>query len=580
MEIIKRLLSYITVVKKEFMLGIFLLIMSTLGLQIAPLLIQYVIDNILTPVLQGQPLVWSELFLFAGLCLGLTVISNLIGYISTITLMGCANRIAEYLRNHAYDKMQTLPIAYFDDKPAGKIASRIVNNTETLRTNFYGTILTQFTLNGGVIVIIYVIIFIMSPIIGFVFLLLMPLFYLWQTIYQKRTMKYLANYYEAESDVNTQINEVMHGSTILQLFHQEKQTINRFTQTSEQMCEAQKSLIKVDSTISWSLVEVFKQIILLVFVAFIGYQYLGGTMGVSVGIIFTYVNYIERLFNGLGQIVRLFPGLQRSLATGKRIFELLDTPSETDSDMPLNISEGTVIFDHVTFGYNPDYPVLKDITFKANKGETIALVGHTGSGKSSIMNLLFRFYDPQKGAIYIDGQDTKQYNRESIRQDMGIVLQDPYLFTGTVKSNVSMNHSHITDDMVLDALEKVGAHDMLARLADGIEETVVEKGNAFSSGERQLIAFARTLASNPKILILDEATSHIDTETENIIQHAMNVVKQGRTTFIIAHRLSTIQSADCILVLHEGEIVERGNHTELLAQNGKYAEMYRMQQKI
>lgn len=336
----------------------------------------------------------------------------------------------------------------------------------------------------------------------------------------------------------------------------------------------------IDSLYSWSLVEVVKRLTTAGVLAIIGYQFIGGTLGISTGLIFSYINYIERLFVALGQFIRMFPRMQRSIATGKRVLALLDEVSETDTDMPLVVRDGVVIFDRVTFGYNPDQPILKNITFKANKGETVALVGHTGSGKSSIMNLLFRFYDAQSGQILIDGQNIAQYNRESVRQDMGIVLQDPYLFTGTIKSNVAMDNHAISDEDVLEALVKVGASEMLARLEQGINEPVIEKGNSFSSGERQLLSFARTLASDPKILILDEATSHIDTETEDIIQNAMNVVKEGRTTFMIAHRLSTIQSANQILVLHEGEIVERGTHQELIAQNGRYAEMYRMQQRI
>ena len=208
------------------------------------------------------------------------------------------------------------------------------------------------------------------------------------------------------------------------------------------------------------------------------------------------------------------------------------------------------------------------------------MVGHTGSGKSSIMNLLYRFYDPQKGKIYVDQQDIQQYSRESLRSHMGVVLQNPYLFTGTLASNVAMSHSSINHEKVLEALEKVGAGDLLARYKKGIDEPVKDKGAAFSSGERQLISFARTLYANPKILILDEATSHIDTETEEMIQKAMAVVKEGRTTFIIAHRLSTIQDADQILVISEGKIVERGQHDTLVKQNGIYAQMSRLQQQV
>lgn len=244
------------------------------------------------------------------------------------------------------------------------------------------------------------------------------------------------------------------------------------------------------------------------------------------------------------------------------------------------VDQGQVIFDHVYFGYEANQSVLRDISIQADKGETIALIGHTGSGKSSIMNLLYRFYDPQEGKVLIDGKNIRDYSRESLRSYMGIVLQDPYLFTGTIASNVSMNDDEADREKILQALEKVGAGPMLARLDKGIDEPVVEKGSAFSSGERQLIAFARTLYSDPKILILDEATSHIDTETEEIIQHAMEVVKEGRTTFIIAHRLSTIQNADQILVLDQGRIVERGRHEELIGLGGIYAQMYEIQARV
>lgn len=251
-----------------------------------------------------------------------------------------------------------------------------------------------------------------------------------------------------------------------------------------------------------------------------------------------------------------------------------------DAAAELVMTDGRVVFDHVSFAYEEGQATLSDINLVAEKGQTIALVGHTGSGKSSLMNLLYRFYEPTQGQILVDGQAIDQFSRESLRRYMGIVLQDPYLFTGTIASNVAMDQADVDDEAIIAALEKVGAADLLARLDKGIHEPVVENGAAFSSGERQLIAFARTLFSNPKLLILDEATSHIDTETEEVIQRAMEVVKEGRTTFIIAHRLSTIQHADQILVLDKGRIVERGRHEDLLAQDGVYAHMYQIQQNV
>ena len=247
-------------------------------------------------------------------------------------------------------------------------------------------------------------------------------------------------------------------------------------------------------------------------------------------------------------------------------------------DSRISRHKGHVEFDHVSFAYKKEDYVLKNLSFEAKPGETIGLVGHTGSGKSSIMNLLFRFYDCQKGEIRIDGKNIKEYPRQTIRDHMGIVLQDPYLFTGTIASNVSLNDSRISRDKVEQALKDVGADRVLKHLKQGLDEPVIEKGGTMSSGQRQLISFARALAFNPSILILDEATSSVDTETESIIQEAMETLKTGRTTFIIAHRLSTIKNADQILVLDRGEIVEKGSHDHLMALRGKYFQMYQLQQ--
>ncbi|MFK8242099.1 MULTISPECIES: ABC transporter ATP-binding protein [unclassified Facklamia] len=577
MKLVIRLLSYLKIVLPLFIAGLTLLLLTTGSLQVAPLFVQHIIDQILTPATKGAPLDYGELFKWLSIYMGTSIIGSLVGYVSVRMLVHCANRIAEHLRNEAYQTMQNLPISYFDDKPAGKISARIVNDTETLRSQFYGSLLSNILVTVVSILSVYAIIFILNYKIGLALLVLFPVFYVWQRLWHYRTDKQLTLYYEMQSEVNTHVNEMMTGSAIIQLFKQEDDTIKRFDNVVEQMYQADVKMNKVHATISWSLVEVFKRTVFLAILTYVGYQFLGGYLTISAGLLLTYINYIDRLFNNMGGLVRMFPQLQRSLTTGRRLMELLDSPQEEKQDAQLVVSNGEVTFNHVTFGYDEKSPVLKDIHFTAKPGQTVALVGHTGSGKSSMINLLFRFYDPQQGDICIDGQPVAQYNRESVRQSMGIVLQDPYLFTGTIASNVAMDDETMSEETIIDALHKVGAGDLLKRLDKGIYEPVVEKGNAFSSGERQLISFARTLASNPKILILDEATSHIDTETEAIIQQAMAVVKEGRTTFIIAHRLSTIRDADQILVLHEGEIVERGTHQSLLELNGRYANMHKMQ---
>lgn len=580
MRLIMRLLRYLGIRKKRVVLSLVGLTLGMALIQAAPLMLKYIIDDILTPMMMNHTQELGRLLQFLGLNIGIFIVANGVTYVAYRSLMDCANAVAEYLRNMAYDKMQQLPISYFDDKPAGKISARIVNDTETLRSQFYASVLSQFLIQLLLVVFGYAILFYLNVWLGMGLLILLPLVYAIERLYSAKTTDAMKDFYEAQSEVNTYVNEAMNGSVIIQSFAQEEAVTSRFEQVARRMLNANHVLVKMDALLTWNATEVLQRTTIILILSVLGQHFIGGALGMTTGLLFSYITYTERLFGTMGNLSRMLPELKRSMTTAKRVFELLDAPIEEDCTQELVVTEGVVVFENVSFGYNPEHYVLKNINITANKGETVALVGHTGSGKSSIMNLLFRFYDPQEGRILIDGQAIQQYNRESVRSDMGIVLQDPYLFTGTIASNVSMDDMTMSQEAIMDALVKVGAQPMIQRLAKGIDEPVREKGESFSSGERQLIAFARTLAANPKILILDEATSHIDTETEEVIQNAMNVVKQGRTTFIIAHRLSTIQNADQIIVLHEGQIVEQGTHTQLMAHNGKYAEMYRMQQKI
>lgn len=576
MKIILTLLKEIRHVKGIFFMAVLVFLLSMGTGQLAPLLLQRVIDGPLVATNQAQQ---ASLLSQLGFYLGMVTLGALFSYGSTRLLVHCANRIAENMRNRAYDVLQSLPISYFDDKPAGKIATRIVNDTETLRNQFFSTLVYIFS-NIGRIIFTYGIIFYMNAELGFALLILIPAFYGLQVLYRKLTDKPMKDFYDARSEVNTQVNETMNGASLIQLYGQEEAVMEEFNRTAGKMKNADNRIIWAQSIASWTLTEFVRNAAVALILTIVGYQFLSGHLEITPGRLFVNLNYMIDLFDLMGMLVRQFPNVQRSVETGKRVLDLLEETTEADSDTLLTVTEGRVVFDHVSFAYEEGKPILKDISFVADKGQTVALVGHTGSGKTSIMNLLYRFYDPQEGQVLIDGQDIAQVSRESLRSHMGIVLQDPYLFTGTIASNVSMDQTDAKPADIVAALEKVGAHDLLARLEKGIEEPVVEKGSAFSSGERQLISFARTLFSNPEILILDEATSHIDTETEEIIQRAMEVVKEGRTTFIIAHRLSTIQNADQILVLDAGRIVERGNHEELLAQGGIYAQMHKIQQKV
>ena len=577
MGILKRLLQKLSLFPGIFGLGFICLLLATILSDLSPFILQKMIDGPLTALSQGGEL--GALYPMGVLYLIVLAVGQIVSYIGNRFLIHGGNKVTAQLRDQAFLVMQQLPISYFDDKPAGKIATRIVNDTETLRTQFYNSCmylvihLMRFFFIMGVL-------FTINPMMGLLLCLIFPIFYGIQALYKRMTDKPMKDFFDSRSEINTQVNELLHGASMIQLYGQEERVIDEFDQTTDKMTVAYDRLVLADSIASWSLTEFLKYIVIAGILTIAGLSYLGGDLGMTAGFLFINLNYVIQLFDLMANLIRRLPDIRRSLETGERVLTFLDEEVEADATEEIQIDRAAVEFDHVTFAYEEGKPVLKDISIQAHPGQTLALVGHTGSGKSSIMNLLYRFYDPQEGEIRIDGQNIRHFSRESLRSHMGIVLQDPYLFSGTIASNVAMSQTDIDRDRVLDALKQVGALPMIERLEKGIDHPVVEKGSAFSSGERQLISFARTLYMNPKILILDEATSHIDTETEEIIQKAMAVLQKGRTTFIIAHRLSTIQDADQILVLSEGRIVEQGQHADLIAHGGIYAQMQAIQQTV
>lgn len=577
MGILKRLLQKLSLFPGIFGLGFICLLLATILSDLSPFILQKMIDGPLTALSQGGKL--GALYPMGVLYLIVLAVGQIVSYIGNRVLIHGGNKVTAQLRDQAFLVMQQLPISYFDDKPAGKIATRIVNDTETLRTQFYNSCmylvihLMRFFFIMGVL-------FTINPMMGLLLCLIFPIFYGIQALYKHMTDKPMKDFFDSRSEINTQVNELLHGASMIQLYGQEERVIEEFDQTTEKMTVAYDRLVLADSIASWTLTEFLKYIVIAGILTIAGLSYLGGDLGMTAGFLFINLNYVIQLFDLMANLIRRLPDIRRSLETGERVLTFLDEKVEADATEEIQIDRAAVEFDHVTFAYEEGKLVLKDIFIQAHPGQTLALVGHTGSGKSSIMNLLYRFYDPQEGEIRIDGQNIRHFSRESLRSHMGIVLQDPYLFSGTIASNVAMSQTDIDRDRVLDALKQVGALPMIQRLEKGIDHPVVEKGSAFSSGERQLISFARTLYMNPKILILDEATSHIDTETEEIIQKAMAVLQKGRTTFIIAHRLSTIQDADQILVLSEGRIVERGQHADLIAHGGIYAQMQAIQQTV
>jgi len=512
-----------------------------------------------------------------ALYFGLFVFSAIFSYGQYFYLQKAANRIIQKMRMDIFAHVQRLPIRYFDDLPAGKVVARITNDTEAIR-ELYVAVLSNFFTGFIYIIGIFTAMFILDARLALLCMLLIPILFAWMIFYRKFASKYNHVIRSKVSELNAMINESIQGMTIIQAFRREKQMSAEFEEMNETHFRYQNKLLILNSLSSHNFVGVLKNIVFVGFIWYFGSNSLGAHSVVTIGVLYAYVDYINRLFYPVMNIVNQFSNLEQALVAGERVFRLLDEKGEEVSTEKMERYKGNVEFDHVYFGYKENEDVLKDIHFEAKQGETVALVGHTGSGKSSIMNILFRFYDSNRGEIRIDGKNIQDIPKQTLREHMGIVLQDPYLFTGTIASNVSLNDPRISRKKVEEALKAVGADRVLKNLEKGIDEPVVEKGSTLSSGQRQLISFARALAFDPAILILDEATSSIDTETETIIQEAMNVLKKGRTTFIIAHRLSTIKNADQILVLDRGTIVERGNHDELMEKKGKYYQMYQLQQ--
>ncbi len=568
----KRLYLYALKFKSPILIGLILLTIAVVADITGPFIAKYIIDHYMAPgSIQAEPIIW-----LLSVFLLLSIITAVFRYFMNIYLQRGANRVVQQLRKDVFGHIQKLPIEYFDNLPAGKVVARVTNDTEAIR-NLYVTVLSQFATSFITIAGVYIALFILNWKMALVALILIPIVYTWMILYRKYASQYNHVIRTKIADINAMINESINGMTIIQAFRREDQMKHEFDEMNNEHYEYHRKLLVLDSATSHNLVNILRLAMFAVFVFYFGTQSMTLPEAVSAGTLYAFVDYITRLFNPITNLVNQFSQLERSLVAASRVFELLEQPGENVSEARIDRYTGNVVFENVSFAYKNDEYVLKNIDFEAKQGETIALVGHTGSGKSSIMNLLFRFYDPQKGRIIIDGQDITKLPRQAVRQHMGIVLQDPYLFTGTIETNVSLNDKRISRETVEKALAAVGGDRVLAKLEQGIDEPVIEKGSTLSSGQRQLISFARALAFDPAILILDEATSNIDSETEEIIQHAMDVLKQGRTTFIIAHRLSTIKNADKILVLDRGEIVEQGSHDELVALGGKYELMYRLQ---
>lgn len=565
-----RLMRYMLRYKGLSILALLFILMTSIVATAIPLLAQYYIDNFITKNIAKAGL--YILIIYFGLFI-LRVVFTFLGeyYFAKV-----AHSIVRDLRNDSFANLQKLGMSYFDKTPVGSVVSRLTNDTQAV-ADMFGTIFSSFLNTILMFVVTLSAMIALSWQLTIYMILFIPVMVGSVYLYQKLSSRLVEISRAKISEMNTKLSESIEGMKIIQAFNQEQRLIDEFGEVNNEHLRYYTKSLKVDSLLLRPAMALFKVLAYGVIVMYFGLSF--ESAGFTAGIIYAFIQYTNQLFNPLIELMQNFSILQTSIISAGRVFILIDNeeyePEQKDSDY--KISRGDIEFKNVSFSYDGKRDVLKNISFSVKNGESIAFVGATGSGKSSIMNLFLRFYDYDRGEILIDGVNIKDYSSKELRNSVGLVLQDPFLYHGTVESNIKMYNEELTREDVIEAAKFVDAHNFIDKLEDKYDSLVTERGSTFSSGERQLLTFARTIASKPKILILDEATANIDSETEELIQHSLEKMRKGRTTIAIAHRLSTIQDSNCIYVLDKGEIIESGTHDELIAFKGNYYKMYQLQ---
>lgn len=494
----------------------------------------------------------------------------------TWILQKTGQNIILQMRKDLYRHIQSLGSRYFDITPVGKLVTRVTNDVEALN-EMYSGILVQLFRNIVKIVGLAGVMLVLDVRLAAISFVLMPLVIGLTVLCQKIARNIYRLYRTRLTDINTFLSEHLSGMKIIQIFGRQERKFEEFHDKNTKLYKAfyrEMLMYAVFRPLIYIL-----SILSLMIVLWFGSRNVFDEI-ISVGTLYIFSNYIRSFFDPIQELAEQFSTLQSSIASAEKIFTVMDEdefiPEVENPKQPDKIT-GKIEFDHVWFAYDGENYVLKDVSFVINPGEKVAFVGATGAGKSSILNLIGRYYDIQKGHIYIDGIDFRQLSKKQLRSAIGQMQQDVFIFEGDVAYNIRLNDNDITDEQVKEAAEYVNASHFIEKLPQGYHEPVTERGATFSAGERQLLSFARTLAHNPSILVMDEATANIDTETEILIQEALEKLMDGRTTIMVAHRLSTIQHADCIMVMHKGRICERGTHRELLEQDGIYRKLYELQ---
>lgn len=575
-EILKCLLKYAKPYIGQFIFVLFVMLVSVAYDIISPLIIGDIEDMIV------GDFEMKEIFAYIAVYASILIISMICTYVQAIVLQKIGQKILSALREDLMKHIESLSHAQLNNIPVGKLVTRVTNDTNAISVMFTN-ILVNLIKNFFVIIGVLVAMLMLNYQLTLMVLCFVPFILLFTVIFRKFSRRAYRRVKDGTTDINTFISEHLSGMKIIQIFNREDRKLDEFQQRNKKLEKAQTQQILTFA--------VFRPLVYMLYVSSIlCLFYLGGRgyikdtvflgQTITSGTIVSFYMYISKFYNPIQNLAEQFNWLQSAFASAEKIFTIFDMVPEIQDEpdaIDLETCKGDIEFKNVWFAYNEGEWVLKDVSFKVNAGETVAFVGATGSGKTTILSLICRNYDIQKGQILIDGVDIKHYTVSSLRKHFGQMLQDVFLFSGTIRSNIVLREDSFTDEEIMDACRYVNADKIIEKLDKGLDEEVRERGNNFSAGQRQLLSFARTIIHKPEVMILDEATANIDTETEILIQDSLEKMMNIGTLLIVAHRLSTIRKADRIIYLSHGEILESGTHEELLALKGHYYELYMLQ---
>lgn len=565
-------LPYMKEAKRSYIIG-FVFSLLNVGLGVAGVYVLSKVFDGITGDLTRQ-IILKSLIVIAGYGL-ILLCSGISNYIRNIYLVKGANEVYVRIQMQVYDHIQNLPIKYFDNMPAGSVVSRITSDVNQIRTFFVSTFV-QILIIVLKIIFSYIVLFYVDVRFGLFMLALFPIMFIVLKIYNKLSIDSIKGYRRKFSQSNGIINENYQNLEIIKAFNKEKESIEDWNKHNEERYKYWKKLNLVDSLLLHNITGVFRIVIFIGIVYYYSYSHFNNVYGITLGMVYLFINYTTDIIYRIADFTMGISNYIRAQGAAINIQEILKLEVEEDNhnDITEDNFRGNIKFEDVYFSYKDDFYVLRDLNLEIKENQTVAFVGHTGSGKSTIMNLIVKFYSATKGNVLINGRNIKDYSKEYLREKTAIVLQDSFLFEGTLLENITTSND---EKIAREALSRVGGDFILE--SRSLDSKVEVGGNNFSTGEKQLICLARALAKDPKILILDESTANIDSETEQNVSRAIEELKQGRTTLIIAHRLSTIKNADMIYVLRKGKVIESGTHEQLLALEGSYKKMYETQVK-